>query len=76
MRSELRIPFEAKHAFPDVTTTLQVVLDGVHVDVLWRPNGSRSGTIGVGAAYMRRLRESDEPLQINVNNRIYTILRK
>lgn len=76
MRSELRIPSEAKHAFPDVTTQLQVILDGVRFNVLWRPNGSRSGTIGVGAAYMRGLRERDEPLQINVSNGIYTILRK
>lgn len=76
MRSYLRIPAESKHAFPDVTALLQVILDGVRFNVLWRPNGSHSGTIGVGAAYMRGLRERDEPLQINVSNGIYTILRK
>lgn len=76
MRNYLRIPAESKHAFPDVTAHLKVVLDGVMIDAPWRTNGPHSGTLGVGAAYMRGLRERNEPLRIYVSNGIYTILRK
>ncbi|MBV1777677.1 hypothetical protein KRR55_00975 [Paeniglutamicibacter sp. ABSL32-1] len=75
-RSYLRIPAVSKHAFPDMAAQLKVVLGGVMIDAPWRPNGSRSGTLGVGVDYMRGLRERNERLQINVSNGIYTILRK
>ncbi|WP_345471359.1 hypothetical protein QMQ05_15140 [Glutamicibacter ectropisis] len=75
-RSFLRIPAESKHAFPSVAAQLQVVLDDVQVDVRWRPNGTRSGTLYVGVEYMRGLREHHERLPINVNHGIYTILSK
>lgn len=76
MRSYLRIPAVSKHAFPDSNAQIRVNLDGAVTDALWRPNGTRSGTIGVGVDYMRTLEERGERLQINVSNGVYTILRK
>lgn len=75
-RSYIRIPASSKHAFPDMAAYIKVLLDGVMIDAPWRPNGFRSGTLGVGVDYMRGLRERNERLQINVSNGIYTILRK
>lgn len=75
-RSYLRIPAASKHAFPDSSAQVKVSLDGVVIDAPWRPNGTRSGTLGVGADYMRGLQERSERLQINLSNGIYTIVRR
>lgn len=75
-RSYLRIPAASKHAFPDSGAQVKVDLDGVVIDVPWRPNGTRSGTLGVGLEYMCGLRERNERLEINLFDGIYTIVRK
>lgn len=76
IRSYLRIPAASKHAFPDSNAQVKVDLDGVVIDVPWRPNGARSGTLGVGVEYMRGLQERSERLEINLSNGIYTVVRK
>lgn len=75
-RSYLRIPAASKYAFPDSNAEVKVSLDGSVIDALWRPNATRSGTLGVGIDYMRGLQERSECLQINLSNGIYTIVRK
>lgn len=75
-RSYLRIPAASKHAFPGSSAQVKVSLDGVVIDAPWRPNVTRSGTLGVGVDYMRALQERSERLQINLSNGIYTIVRK
>ncbi|MGX1591388.1 hypothetical protein ACWICO_09710 [Glutamicibacter sp. NPDC055491] len=75
-RSYLRIPAASKHAFPDSNAEVKVSLDGAVIDAPWRPNGTRSGTLGVGIDYMRGLQARSERLLMNLSNGIYTIVRK
>lgn len=75
-RSNIRIPSASKYAFPSTACTVQVVFDGVRTEVAWRPNGSRSGTLGVGVDVMRSLRERDERIRIGVVGGTYFLLRK
>ncbi|RZU62677.1 DUF6308 family protein [Zhihengliuella halotolerans] len=63
-RSNLRIPAASKHVFPAEPEQVLVDLDGVLRPVNWRPNGARSGTLGLGVETMRSLRERNERIRI------------
>lgn len=65
-KTYLRIPARSKHAFPDLPTTIQVEIRGEIMEVAWQPNGTRSGTMGLGIEVMRSLRERDECIHIEV----------
>ena len=75
-RSNLRVPSASKQVFPSFACTVPVVVDGVRAEVTWRPNGSRSGTLGVGIDVMRSLRERGERIRIGIAGGVYFLLRK
>lgn len=64
--SYLRIPALSKHVFPDHSSTIRIEIHGAILDVPWRPNGGRSGTVGLGIGIMRNLHEHDERIPIDV----------
>lgn len=74
--NNLRIPAISKFAFPTAPGEVSVVIDGERTSARWRPNGSRSGTLGLGVKVMRSLNERTERIRISVVDGSYFILRK
>lgn len=74
-RSYLRIPAASKHAFPREAGLVLVELDGIQRTVGWRPNGSRSGTLGLGVETMRSLGQQNERIRIEKVGEKYIVHR-
>lgn len=72
-RSNLRIPARSKFAFPTENCMLTVRYNGQALECLWRVNGSRSGTIGLGRDIMREVGRPDEPVWLEVDGSSVTI---
>lgn len=72
-RSNLRIPARSKFAFPTENCMLTVRFNGLSLECLWRVNGSRSGTIGLGRDIMREIGRTNQPVWLEVAGSSVTI---
>ncbi|WP_309080663.1 hypothetical protein [Zhihengliuella sp.] len=76
LRSNLRIPSASKYVFPEEPGMVTLVIDGEERRVQWRPNGTRSGTLGVGKKVMATLLERGERIRIEVRGGVFALFRK
>lgn len=72
-RSNLRIPARSKFAFPAENCVVTVHYEGQMLECLWRVNGSRSGTIGLGRDIMREIGRPNQPVWLEVAGSSVTI---